>query len=246
MQFYSIIIPSVALLAMFPVVKMFQSKRKDASVSQSIKQEPRFGMSPEPVTLYDDNFDEEEHDPLLHDSTQDDDSLFDDVLLQPKRTAAPTQISEAPKKPKAEEIICLILMANPDRSYVGYELLQSLLVAGLRFGAMDIFHRFEEQNGRGKILFSVASISEPGTFEINKMGAYSGKGLMMFLRLSTNKDLMAAFDCMLETAKQLVEYLGGDIFDNERNVLSPEKIQSIRDRIIDFEQKQRIGDLFDT
>lgn len=143
------------------------------------------------------------------------------------------------------DIIYFMVVAPADRPHSGYELLQSLLSAGLRYGPMNIFHRFEDANGRGKILFSVASIEEPGTFEISRMGAYTGKGLMMFLRFSPGKDLSAAFEIMLETAKQLIEDLGGQILDDEKQVICQEKIEKWRKKIIDYEQKQLIPDLFD-
>ncbi len=77
------------------------------------------------------------------------------------------------------------------------------------------------------------------------MGAFSGKGLIMFLKLSANKDLMQAFSLMLDTAKQLVDDLGGEIFDEDRKVLTEEKIEKINRKIAELEQKKLIGDLFD-
>jgi cell division protein ZipA len=175
--------------------------------------------------------------------------LMDDPILRPKVQPVKENPTSLPKKKTqsaVEEILYVMLVAKPNKPYVGYELLQALLSAGLRFGAMNIFHYHEQAHGNGKILFSIASASEPGTFEINKMGAYSGKGLMLFMRLSTNKDLMPAFELMLETGKQLIEDLDGDILDDERKVLTPEKIDKMKTKIIDFEQKQVIGDLFDS
>lgn len=184
--------------------------------------------------------------------------FFDDEASEQKSTSfdpASREVKSTVVKPRTDrnanitnlsmEIICLIILAPLDRPHSGYELLQSLLSAGLRYGPMNIFHRFDDSNGRGKILFSVASVEEPGTFEINKMGGYSGKGLMMFLRFSSNKDLTAAFEIMLDTAKQLVEDLGGHILDDEKQSLSNEKIEKWRKKIANFEEKQLTPDLFD-
>ncbi len=234
----------ITILSVICLLTYFISARQKKLLRQlTNKQEPRFDVihhqAPPPSIDYQSK--EEEGENFDHMETS-----FDPIF-QPKATCKKnTTDKPVPKKTSsAEEIIYLMLIAKPNKPYCGYELLQSLLATGLRFGAMDIFHRHEDVNGKGKILFSVASASEPGTFEINKMGAFSGKGLTMFLRLSSNKDLMQAFDTMLETAKQLIEDLNGDIMDDERNILSPEKIEKIRDKIVNFEQKQLIGDLFD-
>lgn len=68
------------------------------------------------------------------------------------------------------QYIILYVMAPKDQAYRGYELLQSLLAVGLRYGEMNIFHRHAEKSGRGPILFSLASAAEPGIFELPKNG----------------------------------------------------------------------------
>jgi cell division protein ZipA len=245
MELHSILVLVTILAVIFSLIYFINTRQKKWVRQMTGKQEPRFDIvtPPAPATEYEPNDrDDLEH----HNHTEDTHLLLDDPLLQPKAPVKKVTIQAAPKKtPTGEEVICLVLVAKPNKPYAGYELLQSLLAAGLRFGAMNIFHRHEDVNGKGKILFSVASASEPGTFEINKMGAFSGKALMMFLRLSSHKDLMLAFDTMLETAKQLIEDLDGDILDSERKILSTDKIEKIRKKIVDFEQKQLIGDLFD-
>ena len=224
------ILSIIFFLTYFISVRQKRQRRKIAN-----KQEPRFDL----VT---------NQTPASEEYPHDDQEEYLDPLLQPSQPIQKKQTEpEAAKRVKsaAEEIMYLMLIAKPNKPYVGYELLQALLAQGLRFGAMNIFHRHEDMNGNGKILFSVASAKEPGTFEINKMGAYSGNGLMVFLRLSSNKELMSAFETMLEMAKQLIEDLDGDILDDERKILTHEKIEQMKKKITEFEQKQLIGDLFD-
>jgi cell division protein ZipA len=248
MELKSIFLLLTMLMIIGSLTYFIHNKKKKSLRPVTSKQEPRFDplmqeggraeLSDEPYDDYSNHYSEPED----HRANM----LLDDPLLVPK-----TNLNKEPepqiqrKKSTMEEIIYLIVVAKPGKPYVGYELLQSLLTAGLRFGAMDIFHRHEDLHGKGRILFSVASASEPGTFEINKMGAYSGQALMMFLRLSANKDLMSALDTMFETAKQIVEDLGGEVLDQERKALTPERVEILRQKIIDFEQKQHTGDLFD-
>ncbi|MGB6976706.1 MAG: cell division protein ZipA [Gammaproteobacteria bacterium] len=146
------------------------------------------------------------------------------------------------------EFIVLMLMAKPEVPYTGYELLQVLLAAGLRFGKMNVFHRHEKISGQGEILFSLASAVEPGIFELNRMGSFSCPGLTLFLRLSNfqkgNKDLLQAFDLMIETARQLVEDLGGEVCDEQRQPLTDEKMNDWRSYLAYYERSRQIPDLF--
>lgn len=244
MELHSILMLLSILLIIF-LLTYFVTIKQKRQPKIAHKQEPRFDLTAHQISVPD--YDNVQEDFPIHEEDQSSVNLLtDDPLLQPTKPT-PSKNNEMPKKTKSavEEIIFLMLAAQPNRPYVGYELLQALLDAGLRFGAMNIFHRHEDRNGNGKILFSVASASEPGTFEITKMGAFSGNGLMMFLRLSSNKDLMYAFEIMLETAKQLIEDLGGDILDDERKVLGNDKIEKMKKKIQEFEQNQLTGDLFD-
>lgn len=245
MELHSIIFLVTILSVIFLVTFYIHSKQKRKLFLSQDKQEPRFDLvNQKTPSGTPQNYKEEfEEDVIAEDEDIEEENLFtDDPLMQPKEKP-PTEAKKIALAP--EELLFIMLAAKPDRPYAGYELLQSLLSAGLRFGAMDLFHRYEDLNGKGKVLFSVASASETGTFEINKMGAYSAKGLMFFMRLSHQKDLLLAFDAMVETARQLVEDLGGEILDDERRVLSNDKIEKMRKRIVEFEQKQLIGDLFD-
>lgn len=156
-----------------------------------------------------------------------------------------TEPAEEVKTPKAEtQYITLHVMAPNEYSYGGYELLQALLANGLRYGDMHIFHRHEKKTGRGRVLFSLASVNKPGTFELSKMGSFSCPGLTLFMPLK-DPDPMGAFDMMLEIARQLVEDLGGAIWDDQRDMLNMDKVAQIRSSIKHFEENQRMPDFFD-
>jgi cell division protein ZipA len=238
----------ISILSIIFLLTYFISVRPKKELRKIVdKQEPRFDLAATrvlPVPEAEDYHQSELH----HAENPKDDAnlLLDDPLPQPAAHVRNNSDDSCKKKSAVEEILYLILAAKPHKPYLGYELLQALLAVGLRFGAMNIFHHYTTENENNKILFSVACASEPGTFEINKMGAFSGKGLVMFLRLSNNKDLMLAFETMLETATQLIEDLDGEILDDERKILSPDKIEKMKKKILGFEQKQFMGDLFDS
>jgi cell division protein ZipA len=247
------------LTVIFLTIYVVRSRRKRHLQGNINKQEPRFIITTNGASEIQENYlfqSENESEIIVSQkNTTGENILFENNFLTESKTnqqtepAQPQVKSTSTKNTSArllsEEIIYLILLAKADQPYVGYELLQALLATGLRYGPMNIFHRYEDIKGQGKILFSMASASEPGSFEISKIGGYSGRGLMMFLRFSTTKDVMQAFDIMLETARQLVEDLGGEILDDEHRPLTSEKIAILKKKILTFEQKQHIPDLFE-
>lgn len=205
-------------------------------------------------------------------SLEEEEEFYDPIVDTSVSRAIPSKKIE-PKKPEAKKpelqkseppanasvraaeffhngIISLMLMANPEKPYAGYELLQGLLSSGLRYGKMNIFHRYQQQSlsqGKvttAKVLFSLASVVKPGTFEMPKMGAFSTPGLFLFLQVGEQADPFTAFELMLETARQLVDDLGGEIWDDQRQLLTEETITQLRRRLADYEQALVTPDLF--
>ncbi len=130
------------------------------------------------------------------------------------------------------DLIILYLMAPQNQPFRGYELLQVLLAADLRFGKMNIFHRYAEETDPESILFSVASAINPGSFDMANIGAVSCPGLSLFMSISAVQDPMTIFDLILETAQLLSDDLGGILCDSEREPLTEETLAEYRDRIL--------------
>lgn len=137
--------------------------------------------------------------------------------------------------PDSQDIVVIHIMAEPGKKFVGYDLLQALLSAGMRFGKMNIFHRHEEANGKGKQLFSLASITKPGTFDIHKMGSVSCVGLSMFMRLSDHDEPLEVYDVMIKTATLLAEDLHGNLFEFNHEPLTDNDITARRQWIQDYQ-----------
>lgn len=142
-------------------------------------------------------------------------------------------------------LIVLQLSAFPGEPYMGYELHQALLASGLRFGDMNIFHRYDDGE-KGDVLFSLAAATKSGVFHIEDMGSFKCGGLMMFMRLNSKQKLMSNFDLMLDTARQLTEELGGDIYDDLHQSISADVIKRLREKICEVETKNMYAaDLLD-
>jgi cell division protein ZipA len=121
--------------------------------------------------------------------------------------------------------IMVFLLAKENRHFAGYELLQSLLASGLRFGEGQLFHRYEAIDGHETILCSLAAATASGVFDLQNIGAFSAKGLCVFMKVSRQPELDAQrLSSMLETANHLVDALDAHLLDDTRQALTEERI----------------------
>ena len=152
------------------------------------------------------------------------------------------QAAEVPRDlavPDFSEVLVLNVVARPDRAISGIEMLQVLLANQLRFGDMAIFHRHLGADAGTPVLFSVANLVNPGTFDLNRIGEFSTRGLCFFMTLpSAASNNMQAFDQMLETAQQVRIALDADLKDDNRSVMTAQTIEHYRQRVRDFDLRQ--------
>lgn len=136
------------------------------------------------------------------------------------------------------EVIVINVMAREGGAFDGNDLLQVLVTAGLRFGEMNIFHHRLNNKNKGPLIFSVANILNPGTFDLNKMEEFSTIGISLFLALPAQINNLQAFEQMLAVAQQVRGALDGELKDDQRNVMTAQTIEHYRQRIRDFELRQ--------
>ncbi|MDF1684676.1 MAG: cell division protein ZipA C-terminal FtsZ-binding domain-containing protein [Legionellaceae bacterium] len=133
-------------------------------------------------------------------------------------TAEIQPIENIQEKSKSPTLLVVFLLAKEQRKLMGYELLQTILATGLRFGEGQLFHRHQFANGQGPVICSLATATADGTFDLQNMGAFSVHGLCMFMETSDNANIdLERFSIMMDTAKQLSEGLDTHLLDDERN-----------------------------
>ncbi|CEK11903.1 cell division protein ZipA C-terminal FtsZ-binding domain-containing protein [Legionella hackeliae] len=117
--------------------------------------------------------------------------------------------------------LMMFLLAKENRQLAGYELLQTVLGAGLRFGEGQLFHRHQYANGQGPVLCSLAAATATGVFDLQNIGAFSVRGLCLFMQSSGNPTIDAErLSIMYETAKQLRDGLDTYLLDEKRQPLT--------------------------
>jgi len=191
---------------------------------------------------YDDEYDEDEdeYDPELDDDYDDEDDYEDD---EPQSEAdrndpliAKNEAARAPQEP--DEVLIINIMAQRGTVFPGGDLLDALLKAGLRFGDMNIFHRYSDVKGEGELLFSMANMVKPGTFDLDAMDEFETPGVSLFMTLPLKADSMQSFDLMVDTARDIADGLGGELKDEQRSVMTRQTIDHSRERIRDFERRR--------
>lgn len=166
-------------------------------------------------------------------------SFWGGAKKQKKPEPVAEESPEAGKMP--DEVLIINVMAKRNTLFDGPALLDAMVSQGLKFGDMDIFHRHEQADGQGKILFSVANIVVPGTFEVGAMEAFQTPGISMFLSLPCPGDSIAAFNIMAAAAQAIAAELGGELKDEQRNVMTRQTIEHSRQRVLEYERKKRLS-----
>ncbi len=127
-------------------------------------------------------------------------------------------------------LVTLHIKALNKKKIYGDALLQALISVGCRFGEMSIFHRHEKTSGQGQILFSIASMIKPGTFDIENMQSFSTPGITLFFSTPNHSfNPVMVYDVMLKTAYKLAKLLDAEILDDEREPLTAAKTAEIKE-----------------
>jgi|SRR6185436_320716 len=149
--------------------------------------------------------------------------------LQPE-SLVETVSEEEQARPGPERVVALRLIPR------GAELpaeraVSALRNAGLEHGRYAIFHR---QLGTNREGFSVASLTEPGSFDVEHVGDSTIAGLSFFLVLPGNGDPVSRFDAMVETARALSVELAADLFDERGSSWSSQRERYLREELIEY------------
>ena len=134
-----------------------------------------------------------------------------------------------------EKIISLRVATKGGLLLNGMDIVKALMDSGLMHGSFQIFHRMAENTEVP--VFSVASLLEPGTFELSKLEDMNTPGLTFFMVLPGAMDGIAVFDDMLTTARVIAEKMNCEPLDEKGGALTAQGAGYIRDEIIRYEHQ---------
>jgi cell division protein ZipA len=162
----------------------------------------------------------------------DDDLVEKETPLAPSKTASIKPVENPEKNEQAEsaEVLIIHLMAPKDQTCDGELLLDTAVSLGLRYGNMKIFHRHTSEDGSGPVLFSMANLLNPGTFDLTTIAQQQMVGVTLFMAPSDLDAPTEIFDLMLDVAEQMAEKLQLNIMDESRSSMTKQTIDHYRYR----------------
>lgn len=149
-----------------------------------------------------------------------------------------TQLNNDQNSPLNNAIQNLNISLFPNEQFsriAGRDLLNLFDKYGLKYGTMNMFHRYENKDGTGLLWFSVMMVTEEGIlpFDLNKLPNQYVKGLVMFVALP-HPEASRGFDSMISISGLLSQDLQASLYDEAGEPLTKENVQQMRELAINF------------
>ncbi|MGH8198434.1 MAG: cell division protein ZipA C-terminal FtsZ-binding domain-containing protein [Steroidobacteraceae bacterium] len=154
---------------------------------------------------------------------------------EPPEPAPADAIERRTAEASKQRIVALRLIA-PGGPWGGGELRKALEAEGLRYGPYSIYHRERED---GKTLLYVASMMEPGSFDLAKMDSQHFPGISLFGIVPGPLDAPSTFDLLLTVGRSLAERMKGQLQDEQGSTLTAQRILNLREELVHFEHRNR-------
>jgi cell division protein ZipA len=174
--------------------------------------------------------------------------VTEELPVEPEAPRAPESVSSAapsaaaptlssgdsppPKRIERRKILALRLAAAPHRMD-GARLSAALEAEALQHGKYAVYHRLHED---GVSIFSVASMVEPGTFDLETMAETQYPGITLFAQLPGPVPGMHALNELVACARRLQQTLGGTLQDDRGVPLTVHRIERLRQEVREFER----------
>ena len=142
----------------------------------------------------------------------------------------------------AEMVVVLNVMARTEQTFDGPSLQMALEGAGLKSGAMQLYHyRAETQSDEATPIFSALNAVKPGTLDVNDFDGMRTPGIALILRVHGLERPSEAFELMLVAARRIAEELDGQVCDESRSTLTGQALNHLRERIAAVAFRARSG-----
>jgi cell division protein ZipA len=154
------------------------------------------------------------------------------TLLPESNDRSATAAAQTPNSSEQQKIVTVRVCAVSEARWSGASLLSALELHGLAYGRHQVFHR---RHVDGRSLFCVASLIEPGTFDVARMSSEEFRGVTLFAVLPGPVEPLLTIDELLGAARGLALELAGVVQDSKGVPLSPQRAAALRDDVARFQ-----------
>jgi len=160
-----------------------------------------------------------------------DDSHLDEDLASDREDEKPSP---------RQKIVTMRLVAKKHGAFAGDDLILNLRAVGMRHGKFGIFHRYQGDDEK-KVVFSAASLVEPGSFDLENVKDQKIPGISLFMVLPGPLDGCKAFDLMMEAGRTLTKALHAELLDESGSTLSIQRERYLREEIIQYQHGIKVA-----
>jgi cell division protein ZipA len=148
------------------------------------------------------------------------------------RLAAVTAAPQAPNASERQRIVTIRVCTVGEARWSGEALMAALELHGLAYGRYQVYHR---KHSDGRSIFCVASLVEPGTFDMARMPEEEFRGVTLFAVLPGPLEAVQTVDALFATARDLARDLSGAVQDVKGMPFSPQRAAALREDIARFQ-----------
>jgi cell division protein ZipA len=157
--------------------------------------------------------------------------------VAPSGRQEPTLPAKAPATVLPEKIVTIRILSRAGAPFPAEDLVLALREAGLRHGRFGIFHA-QMSDSDDTPVFSVASLTEPGSFDLTRVHTDLYQGVSLFLGLPGPVEGVRAFESMVSAARSVAKRLDGNLVDEHGSTLSVQRERYLREEVIQFQHRQ--------
>ncbi|WP_372769238.1 cell division protein ZipA [Pseudoalteromonas sp.] len=159
-------------------------------------------------------------------------SIDDD---EPQAKVTPEQEQAPEGKTLVQDYIIIHVQTEEGLPMQGSSLLPLLLTLGFKYSEDGFFNRHEDASGQGPVLFRLANMFNPGTFDIDNMEQFSTEGVSLFMTLPCAGDSLPSFNMLHSAAKKIADEFSATILDHNRQELDVATVRQYVEKIREFD-----------